>query len=103
MEVVKQYNYEKDGKTVVIKRSYTVKGTKGKKINELDEYFTKNADSIKNSKKLKDVLDVYNSKHDNKISFSMLYQKYKTVFGNRRCKAVKIDMKVIESEEDEHE
>ena len=29
----------------------------------------------------------------------MLYQKYKTVFGNRRCKAVKIDMKVIESEE----
>ena len=99
MEVVKEYNYEKDGKTVCIKRSYTVKGTKGKKINELDEYFTKNADSIKASKKLKDVLETYNNEHENKISFSMLYQKYKTMFGNRRCKAVKSS----ENEEEEKE
>ena len=99
MEVIKEYNYEKNGKNVCIKRSYTIKGTKGKKISDLDAYFTKNADTIKSSKKLRDVLASYNDEHEDKISFSMLYQKYKTVFGSRRQnKAVMIETNVSENE-----
>ena len=84
MEVVKEYEYERDGRKVCIRRAYNVKGTKHTKQCELDEYFKNNAETIKSCKKLNNVLDDYNNKHDNKISFSMLYQKYKTIFGPRK-------------------
>ena len=84
MEVVKEYEYERDGRKVCIRRAYNVKGTKHAKQCELDEYFKNNAETIKSCKKLNTILEDYNSKHNNKISFSMLYQKYKTVFGNRK-------------------
>ena len=87
MEVVKEYEYERDGRNVCIRRAYNVKGTKHAKQCELDEYFKNNAETIKSCKKLNTILEDYNSKHNNKISFSMLYQKYKTVFGNRKTQS----------------
>ena len=84
MEVVKEYNYKINGRNVCIKRNYTVKGIRSKKINELDEYFKNNYEAVKESKKLKDVFESYNNAHDDKISFSMLYQKYISVFGRRK-------------------
>lgn len=85
MEVNKEYEYiRRDGRKVCIRRTYNIKGTKAVKKNELDEYFKNNAESIKGSKNLSGVLDDYNSNHDIKISFSMLYQKYKAVFGTRK-------------------
>lgn len=84
MEVVREYEYLKDGKKVCIKRTYNIKGTRTAKKNELDEYFKHNAESIKASKTINKILDDYNGKHDNKISFSMMYQKYKAIFGTRK-------------------
>ena len=83
MEIQKEYNYLKDGKKVCIRRKYKINGVRSAKKNELDEYFKNNTETIKNSKILKDVLDDYNNEHDHKISYSMFYQKYKTIFGLR--------------------
>lgn len=83
MEIEKEYNYLKDGKKVCIRRKYKINGVRAVKKNELDEYFKNNSETIKNSKILKDVLDAYNDEHDNKISYSMFYQKYKAIFGLR--------------------
>ena len=84
MEVKKEYEYIKNGKKVCIRRTYTVKGVRSIKQNELDEYFKNNAEIIKSSKNLNNVLSDYNDNHDIKISFSMLYQKYKGVLGTRK-------------------
>lgn len=84
MEVQKDYTYLRDGKKVCIRRKWTNKGTRHIQNDELDEYFKNNADDIKNSKRLQEVLETYNSTHDNKISLSLLYKKYKTVFGLRK-------------------
>ena len=84
MEVRKEYEYMKDGKKVCIRRTYIVKGVRSTKKSELDEYFKNNAEIIKSSKNLNNILSDYNDNHDIKISFSMLYQKYKGVFGTRK-------------------
>ena len=84
MEVYKEYEYVKNGKTIRIKRKYEIKGIRAIKQNELDEYFKNNAENMRQHRKLKDVLTDYNNSHDNKISYSMLYTKYKTLFG--KCK-----------------
>ena len=82
MEVFKEYEYVKNGKTIRIKRKYEVKGTRAIKQKELNEYFKNNADEIRSGKKLKEVLADYNNTHENKISYSMLYTKYKSLFGS---------------------
>ena len=84
MEVIREYNYLRDGRKVCIKRAYNIKGIREAKKNELDEYFKQNAESIKASKNINNILDDYNGKHVNKISFSMMYQKYKAIFGTRK-------------------
>lgn len=85
MEIQKEYNYLKDGKKVCIRRKYKINGVRSAKRNELDEYFKNNTETIKNSKILKDLLDEYNDEHEHKISYSMFYQKYKTIFGLRNA------------------
>ena len=84
MEVYKEYEYVKDGKTVLIKRKYNIKGINSIKQNELNEYFKNNADDIRSNKKIREVLNDYNNTHKNKISYSMLYNKYKSLFGMRK-------------------
>ena len=84
MNVEKEYEYMKGNNKVCVKRKYKIKGIYELKKNELDEYFKNNAETIKSSKNLNGILADYNSKHENTISFSMLYQKYKAVFGTRK-------------------
>ena len=91
MEVQKTYDYIRNGKHVHVKRSYVVKGTVGTKQSELEEYFKNHADTIRSKGKLSKVLEDYNESHSNKISYSMLYNKYVAMFGQRRKQKSKID------------
>ena len=83
---MKEYTYQINGRKVIIKRKYKINGTRNKKSEELKEYFKNNAEAIKSNKKLNEVLETYNKLHDNKISYSMLYQYYKSLFGFRKPK-----------------
>ena len=80
----KEYKYiNAKGKEVIVKRQYKITGSREAKKNELDEYFKNNIDFIK-SNNLNKVLEDYNEDHDNKISYSMIYQRYKVLFGFRK-------------------
>ena len=84
-EILKEYEYtNKDGKSVKIKRKYTIEGSSKRKQKELDEFFSNNADRINTNTKIKALLDEYNDSHEMKISYSMFYTKYKKVFGTKR-------------------
>ena len=85
-EVMKEYEYtNKNGKSVSIKRKYTIDGASNKrKQKELDEFFAKNADRFTDNVKIKALLNEYNESHDVKISYSMFYTKYKKLFGTKR-------------------
>lgn len=80
----KEYKYLRNNKPVVIRRSYEKKGIIELKQQELEEYFKNNAERIKSDKSLRNVFESYNEIHQNKISYSMFYQKYVSVFGSRR-------------------
>ena len=80
----KEYKYLRNNKPVVIRRSYEKKGLIELKQQELEEYFKNNAERIKSDKSLRNVFESYNETHQNKISYSMFYQKYVSVFGSRR-------------------
>ena len=85
-EVMKEYEYKnKNGKSVNIKRKYTIDGASNKrKQKELDEFFAKNADRFTDDVKIKALLNEYNDSHDVKISYSMFYTKYRKLFGTKR-------------------
>jgi len=108
-EVMKEYEYtNKNGKSVSIKRKYTIDGASNKrKQKELDEFFAKNADRFTDNVKIKALLHEYNESHEIKISYSMFYTKYRKLFGTkreRRNKAddkTKVDDKIEEPEEEE--
>ena len=108
-EVMKEYEYtNKNGKSVSIKRKYTIDGASNKrKQKELDEFFAKNADRFTDNVKIKALLNEYNESHEIKISYSMFYTKYRKLFGTkreRRNKAddkTKVDDKIEEPEEEE--
>ena len=82
--VERQYTYKtKNGKDYIVKRKYFVKADRAVKNNELDEYFKYHIDELKSKKKLKDIVDEYNSNHS-KVSYAKFYLKYKAVFGYRK-------------------
>ena len=85
-EVMKEYEYtNKNGKSVSIKRKYTIDGASNKrKQKELDEFFAKNADRFTDNVKIKALLHEYNESHEIKISYSMFYTKYRKLFGTKR-------------------
>ena len=85
-EVMKEYEYtNKNGKSVSIKRKYTIDGASNKrKQRELDEFFAKNADRFTDNVKIKALLNEYNESHEIKISYSMFYTKYRKLFGTKR-------------------
>ena len=103
MEVNKTYDYVRKGKIVHVKRKYVVKGTVGTKQNELDTYFNNHADTIRSNVKLSKVLEDYNDTHTNKISYSMLYNKYVATFGPRRQNKIKDDTKTVKPEVEHQE
>ena len=82
--VERKYSYKtKNGKDYIVKRKYTVKADRIVKNNELDEYFKYHIDELTSKKKLKDIVDEYNSNHS-KVSYAKFYLKYKAVFGYRK-------------------
>ena len=60
--ITKEYIYNKNGKNVIVRRKYTVKGDRKTKHTELDDYFKYNIDELKSKKKLKDIVEDYNNK-----------------------------------------
>ena len=83
--VTREYTYIKNGKTIVVKRKYAVKGDRVIKNSELDNYFKDNVDELTSrKKKLKDIVEEYNNSHSAHVSYSKFYQKYKDVFGFRK-------------------
>ena len=62
--VERHYTYKtKNGKDYIVKRKYYVKADRAVKNNELDEYFKYHIDELTSKKKLKDIVDEYNSNH----------------------------------------
>jgi len=76
-KIVREYEYERNGKKFTIKRRYENIGLNDIKNNQLDEFFKNNSD------KLDDILDIkkwwneYNQTAPNPVSYSMFYSKYK--------------------------
>lgn len=84
MEVEKTYNYLRNGKPIQVKRTYVVKGNVGTKQSELEAYFKDHLDTLGPKSNLSKVWEDYNNTHTHKISYSMLYNKYVSVYGLRR-------------------
>lgn len=82
--IFKEYKYTKNNKEIIIKRKYVNNGKRELKQNELNEYFRNNSERIKSERKLQNILNDYNDNHENKISYSMFYSKYKNIFGFRK-------------------
>ena len=99
--VTREYKYIKNGKTVVVKRKYTIKGDRIIKNSELDNYFKDNVEVLTSKKKLKDIVEEYNNTHSSHVSYSMFYQKYKNVFGFRKNHKDKPEIKQEEKIEQE--
>ena len=96
--VERQYTYKtKNGKDYIVKRKYFVKADRAVKNNELDEYFKYHIDELKSKKKLKDIVDEYNSNHS-KVSYAKFYLKYKNVFGYRKNRKENVNETTNEEE-----
>ena len=80
----KVYKYEKNGKTITVRRKWTNYGDKQLKQEALAEYFA-NIDEIDRTKTIQTLYKEYNNNHDLKISYSMFYKKYAEHFGPRRA------------------
>ena len=79
----KVYKYERNGKTISVRRKWTNFGDKQLKQEALAEYFANNAD-IDRTKSIQTLFQEYNNNHELKISYSMFYKKYAEHFGPRR-------------------
>lgn len=101
--IKREYKYNKNGKTVTIKREYTVKGDRKIKSSELDKYFKDNIEILTGNKKLKDIVEEYNNNHSSHVSYSMFYQKYKNVFGFRKNHKNKPEIKPEQQPEEKPE
>ena len=82
----KFYQYQKpNGKTITIKRTWTNNNSKANKQACLKKYFEENAEEIRMMKNIKAVYDDYLIKNaDNKISYSMLYHYYQSLYNTRK-------------------
>lgn len=101
--VTREYKYNKNGKTVVVKRKYTVTGDRIIKNSELDNYFKDNVEVLTSKKKLKDIVEEYNKTHSPHVSYSMFYRKYKNVFGFRKNHKDKQDKSLFSEQEPQPE
>ena len=79
----KVYKYERNGKTISVRRKWTNFGDKQLKQQALAEYFANNAD-IDRTKSIQTLFQEYNNNHELKISYSMFYKKYAEHFGPKR-------------------
>ena len=85
VEVEREYTYNKDGKSVKIKRKWTTTSDKLAKQQAVDKYFEDNLDAIKQAKNIKKVYEDYNANNsDNKVSYNMIYNRYVRLFDSKK-------------------
>ena len=82
------YTYERNGKTVIVKRSWINNETLTDRRNTLNDYFEANKDDIQRMKNYMTVFNDYNNKNpQHKVSYSTIVNKMHKVFGhkNKHC------------------
>ena len=76
------YTYERNGKTVIVKRSWTNNQTLTNRRNTLNDYFKNNKEDIQKMKNYITVFNDYNNKNpQHKVSYSTIVNKIHKVFG----------------------
>ena len=77
----KTYTYDVNGKTKVIKRTWTNKGVNAAKREQLAQFFNQHEDELKAcGKSIKTLYNEYNAQHDVKVSYSMFYKHFTAKF-----------------------
>ena len=76
------YTYERNGKSVIVKRSWTNNQTLTNRRNTLNDYFKNNKEDIQKMKNYITVFNDYNNKNpQHKVSYSTIVNKIHKVFG----------------------
>ena len=76
------YTYERNGKTVIVKRSWTNNQTLTNRRNTLNDYFKNNKEDIQKMKNYITVFNDYNNKNpQHKVSYSTIVNKIHKMFG----------------------
>ena len=79
------YTYERNGKTVIVKRSWTNNTTLTNRRNTLNAYFEANKDAIQRMKNYMAVFNDYNTRNpQHTVSYSTIVNKIHKVFGHKR-------------------
>ena len=97
------YTYERNGKTVIVKRSWTNNETLTNRRNTLNDYFNNNKDDIQKMKNYMTVFNDYNNKNpQHKVSYSTIVNKIHKVFGhkNKRCVVNNEDNKQVKTNDE---
>lgn len=104
MEIERTYIYNRNGKDVKIKRSWTKSNANINKNEKLNEYFNNNLENIKTMKNIKAVYANFMETYpDSKVSYSMLYNKYQKHFNTRKAQQHPRRSKVLESKDEPKE
>ena len=99
--VERTYTYERNGKTVIVKRSWITDQTLTDRRNTLNDYFEANKDALQRMKNYMAVFNDYNNKNpQHKVSYSTIVNKIHKVFGykNKRCV---VNNEAVDSDESE--
>ena len=100
----KIYTYERNGKTVFIRRSWRNNENLTNRRNILNDYFKNNKEDIQNMKSYIDVFNDYNNKNPlHKVSYSTIVNKIHKEFGNKnKNETVENDVLKENEESDEN-
>ena len=78
----KEYTYIRNGKPIIVKRSYTIEGVNQLKKQELDEWFNNNP-NIDTRLPIKTLFNDYNDAHNLKISYTTFQRCYNKHIGKK--------------------
>ena len=85
IEIQREYTYNKNGKSIKIKRKWTTTADNLAKQQAVNKYFEDNIDAIKQAKNIKKVYEDYNANNsDNKVSYNMIYNRYIRLFDSKK-------------------
>ena len=82
MNQYKEYTYIRNGKPVVVTRSYSIVGLNQLKHQELEDYFINNP-NIDSRLPIKSLFKDYNDAHNLKISYSMFQRCFNKHIGKK--------------------
>ena len=107
IEIQREYTYNKNGKSIKIKRKWTTTADKLAKQQAVNKYFEDNIDAIKQAKNIKKVYEDYNANNsDNKVSYNMIYNRYIRLFDskkNRKARQEQQEEQQLEQQQHEDE